>query len=1025
MKISDTSIKRPVGVIMLTITVVLLGLFFLRRLPVDLLPDITYPLINVSIRWPGAGPEEVEENILKEVEGSLAATEDALTVISWAIEGNANISVYFDYGKDMDVALADVKSRLDLVKRNLPVDAEEPYIFKADPSLLPVLDMAVFSDKQNEGELRDWAENDLKNRFLGMPGLADITVSGGKVREIQVVFDRNKIEKYELSVTNLVNSLESENIEYPVGRVDNTSEELTVRLLAEFRNIDDIKGTIVSNRAGRIIRVKDIAGVSDAYEEQQVFTRINGIPCVILSFSKQSTANTVTLASEIEKKAGMLKDKKIIPEDIDYKVISNQATYIEDSISNVGKTAFIGGLLAIFMVFIFMHSIKRTLVLAAAIPVSILGTFILMELAGVSLNIFSLGGLVLAIGMLVDNSIVMLENITRHQSDTPDIVSAAHVGSKEVASPLVASTFTNLAAISPFFFIQGLTALLFRDMVITITVAFIISLLVSLTLVPSLSAHLFRSGAGRSTNRVIEWIVSIYKRVLKGVLRIRIIIIVAALGLFIAGLMLARNLGTEFLPQIEDGRVKIKVALPIGSAVEKTETVVEKLEKILKKSPDVQDYFSRIGGYWKRRNVYESANESELEVALTPRSERLVSTDEFIKKLKKQINQNPAFKNVQIKVMKNKIRGIKKTAESDIDLRLKGPNMDNLDHMAEEIISRIQNTEGFLNLDKSIDLTRPELHIKLDRDKLSFFNLTARNVYSTVRASVSGQVATQFTDRKTGTDYDIRVMGDPDIVRDRKDVENIALYPPSGVKLKLKEIADVIFSRGPVRIDREDQVRLMEVTGDVTGRNVGLVAKEIKEKLMDFRIPEGYSLEYGGEEEAAKEAQRQLFVVIALAVFLVFTVMAVQYESLVDPIVIMVTLPLAVIGSIFLLYITEIPIGATVFLGLILLLGIVVNNAIVLVQYIKDTRANEDLPLNEAVIEAAGVRLRPILMTTFTTVSGLLPLALLKGEGLEMLRPLAVTVVGGLLVSAFLTLFVIPSVYMLLHREKPDDYKKD
>ncbi|MBN2190986.1 MAG: efflux RND transporter permease subunit [Candidatus Aureabacteria bacterium] len=1020
MRISDISIKRPVGVMMLTVMVVFLGLFFLRSLSVDLLPDITYPLINVTIGWPGASPEEVEENILKKIEGTLATTEDAVSVISWAQEGSATVSVYFDYGKDMDVALADTRSKLDLVKNTLPDDVEEAQIFKADPSQLPILEMAVYSDERDERELREWSENDLKDRFLGIPGLADVTVSGGKTREIQVVFNQKKLEEYDLSAENLINSLRAENIEYPAGRVSDSFEELTLRLLAKFSDIESIKNIIVSNRAGRIIRVKNIAEVSDTFEEQRVLTRINGKPCVTLSFSKQANANTVTVAARIEKTARMLKEKKIIPDDTDYKVVSSQADYINSSIKNVGNTAFIGGLLAVIVVFLFMHNVKRTLVLATAIPVSILGTFILMGLAGVTLNIFSLGGLVLAIGMLVDNSIVMLENITRHQADTPDIMSAAYVGSGEVAGALVASTLTNLAAIVPFFFIKGLTALLFRDIVVTISVAFIISLLVSLTLVPSLSAHLFRKGAGKSTNRVIERIVSIYRKMLSGVLRIRAIIVITAIGLFIAGLMLAKNLGREFLPQIDDGRVKINVSLPLGSAVEKTDAAVKELEKLIAGMPGVKDVFSRTGGYWQRRIVHEKADTAELEVVLLPGDRRPLSTGEFIKELNKKIKKNPKFKNIQIKVMKNKIRGIHKTSEADVDLRLKGYSLDTMYGIAEDIIGRIQNIEGLENLDISVDITKPELHIVLNREKLSYFNLTAKNVHDAVIVTADGRVATRFTDRQTDTDYDIRVMAAPDIIKNKKAVENIALYPPSGVSLKLREVADVIFAKGPVRIDRENQVRLMEVTGDVIGRNAGIVTDEIKEKLRDLNMPEGYTLEYGGEEESAKESSRQLLIVIALAVFLVFTVMAVQYESLVDPVIIMVTLPLAVTGSVFLLYLTGTPIGATVFLGLILLAGIVVNNAIVLVQYINDVRAGKKLSMSESVITAAAVRLRPILMTTFTTVAGLLPLALLKGEGLEMLKPLAVTIVGGLSVSAFLTLFVIPSVYMIFHGGKHD-----
>ena len=1028
MNLSDISIKRPVGVFVLTLMVVVLGVFFLRGLSVDLLPRITYPLVRIIIDWKGASPEEIEENILKKVEASVATTEDAIQVISSAIEGNGSIEVYFEYGKDMDVALADTRAKLDLVRNELPSDADEPKIYKADPSQLPILDIALSSETKDERALRDWAENDLSNYFLGIPGLGAVVTSGGRVREIQVLFDQEKVQKYELSAEKILNLLRAENVEFPAGKISDTEKEYSVRLLAKFKDASEIGDIIVANREGRFIKIRDVADVSDSYEEQRVLTRFNGKPCVTLSFLKQPNANTVEIVSKINKRAKELIKKKIIPDDVNYAVASSQSYYIENSVKNVGSSAVVGGILAMLTIWFFLHNIKRTFVIAIAIPVSILGTFILMGFSDVTLNIFSLGGLVLAVGMLVDNSIVMLENITRHQTDAANPMNAAHIGSKEVTSALIASTLTNLAAIIPFFFIKGIASLLFRDMVVTVTVAFIISLFVSLTVVPCLSAHLFKNKKEADDDsfnkKVIEKGIAVYRKVLKGVLRHKFIVISGIVVLFVASLLLVRSSGKEFLPQVDDGKISIKVKLPVGSALEKTDAVVKKLEAVINTIPGVKKVYSMVGGYWQRRNVYEKANESDIAVELAEKSKRPLPTGTVIKKLQKQLKENP-IQGAKIKVMRTPLRGIKKTSTSDVDIRIRGYNLNKLYEIAKDIQGEIKDVKGLENLDVSVDFSRPEIHIFLNREKLNDFGLTAKEVSDVIRTSVDGLVGTQFTDKERNVDYDIRVLADPLIISSKEAIENTPIYPPSGVEVKLKEVADIEVSEGPVQIDRQDQVRLIEVTGDAGGKNVGKITDEVRKRLSNFELPGGYFLEYGGEEEAAKESNLQLIIVIALAVFLLFVVMAVQYDSLIDPVIIMVTLPLALIGAFLLLAITKTPFGATVFLGLILLVGIVVNNAIVLVEYINQLRKEKNFAVYDAVIEGASLRVRPILMASLTTIVGLLPLVFGWGEGLEMLKPLAITVVGGMSVSMLLTLFVIPCVYTVFHRKQKKERKDE
>jgi multidrug efflux pump subunit AcrB len=536
-----------------------------------------------------------------------------------------------------------------------------------------------------------------------------------------------------------------------------------------------------------------------------------------------------------------------------------------------------------------------------------------------------------------------------------------------------------------------------------------------------LSAHLFKNNKEADDDNFAKKIIGkgtvVYKNLLKGVLRHRGIIITGVVILFIASIFLARSLGGEFLPQIDDGKITIKVKLPVGSALEKTDAVVKKLEGMINAMPGVEKVSSMVGGYWQKRNVYEKTNESDIMVELAEKSKRPLSTAAVIKKLQQQLKENP-FKGSKIKVMRTPLRGIKTTSTSDIDIRIRGYNLDKLFEIAKEIQDKIKDVEGLGNLDISVDFSRPEIHIFLDREKLSDFNLTARDLSDVVRTSVDGLVSTQFTDKERNVDYDIRVLADPLVVSDKEAVENSLIFPPTGVEVKLKEVANVEISEGPVQIDREDQVRLIGVTGDAVGRNVGKITDEIKKRLSAITLPAGYYLEYGGEEESAKESNAQLIIVIALAIFLLFVVMAVQYDSLIDPVIIMVTLPLALIGAFLLLAITRTPFGATVFLGLILLVGIVVNNAIVLVEYINNLRREKQYAVYDAVIEGSSLRVRPILMTSITTIIGLSPLIFGWGEGLEMLRPLAITVVGGLSVSMLLTLFVIPCIYSVFHKAR-------
>ncbi len=1017
MNLSKIAINRPIGVLVWTIAIIVLGGYFFSSLSVDLLPRITYPLVRIIIDWKGASPNEIEENILKKVDANVATTEDAIQVLSSAIEGTATIQVFFEYGKNMDVALADTMAKIDLIRNSLPPDVEEPKVYKADPSQLPILEIGFNSIEKSERDLRNWVENELSNYYLGIPGLAAVVALGGKVREIQIVFDQNKVQQYELSTEKILNLIRLENTEYPVGRIENISGEYTVRLLSKFESITEIENLIVANRELREIRIKDIAKVLDANEEQRVITQVDGVPSVVLSFLKQPNANTVSVVDEIIKQTNDLTKKGIISKEISNKVISNQAYYVGNAISNVKTSAVFGGLLAAIIIWFFLYSIKRTVVILIAIPVSFIGTFILMGLFGTTLNIFSLAGLLLAIGIVVDSSVVMLENITRHQQNKNlTAKDAATLASAEVTSPLFAATFANLSIIVPFFLISGISSLLFRDLVITLASALLFALLVSLTVIPSLSAS-FKSNSDTTENWntiFINKITHFYKKILIITLRFRFSVILFVLVLFVLSLFLLNTLGKEFLPQIDDGKITIKASLDIGMPLEQTKNVVKQVEDAVNKNSGIKQIYSMIGGYWAGRNVYQKSNFADIQVELVEKSKRPLSTDELVKKLRKYFKKNPIEK-TNLKIMKTRLRGIRKTSTSDIDIRVKGKEFNRLFSIAEDIRSKIDGTLGLHNLDISVDFSKPEIHVKPKREKLNDFGLTANDLFKVLRTSVDGTIGTEFTDKEQDLNFDIRVMANPSSITNKEQLEQILLYPPAGRTLKLKEVADVIYSTGPVQIDRDNQVRLISVTADAIGRNVGKVVQDVKQKLDKINLPEGYYIEFGGDEEAAKDSNLQLLIVIALSIFLLFVIMATQYDSLKDPVLIMITLPLALMGAIFLLAALSIPFSIVVFLGIILLVGIVVNNAIVLVEYINQLKLKSG-PLQSVIIEAAATRVRPILMTSLTTIIGLFPLIIGQGEGLEMLIPLGITIVGGLGLATFLTLFVIPIMYTFFYK---------
>lgn len=1022
------SIHRPVGTIMLTSVVVVVGFFFLSRLPLDLLPSIVYPQIRVSVNNRGVEPAVLEETVGKVLEANLSTTENLTRMETEVEEGRVAIDLFFSYGTNVDFALQDASKNLDRARAQLPEEAEPPTIFKFDPSQSPVFEMAFSSSTRDLIFLRDWVEFRLRPQLLTVEGIASVDVSGGLTREIQAVLDQERLRSYGLTVSQVTEALRDANQDVAAGRVASSTREVVGKTAGKFQNVEDVRAVLLPVSGGGRVPLSEVAAVSDTHREQRLWSRLNGAPAVKLSIRKQPNANTVSVAEGVVERLEELSSTGFIPDDIQSETIQNQADFIRGSVGAVRDAAFSGSLLAMLVVLAFLGSLRKTFIIGIAIPLAILATFVMMGLGNLTLNVMSLGGLALGVGLLLDNTIVMLENIFRHKEEGNESAEeAALKGSAEVESAVIASTATNLAAVVPFLLISGLAALIFRELILTISFAILASLLVALTLVPMLAAQMAKIRFSSRLDRFppIAKFDSFMGTVRRSYLRFARVSIVrgrwviqgVALLSLIGSLALMRGLGSEFLPQVDDGNVSINISLPPGSSAEETNRVTLEVESMVNEMPDVRGTFATAGGRLFGANTREIAGSGAIDVILAGHGERTISSGEWVRSMQSKI-QARGFPGARISVRPPRIRGLRtSSAGSAIAVDVQGDDLAELQRVAEELMLRLQDIPGLENLEPSAEEASPELTIKLDRERASYLGLSVAAVGQTIRTALDGSVPTRFS--SGNQEYDLRVMFPRDRFTSPEELGSIALFPGSseGTPVYLRDVATVRTTLGPTTIRRENQNRVLQLTGDVvaTVASVGEVNDEIRARIADVELPDGYAILIGGEQEAIDENNRQLTIVILLAIFMVFVVMAVQYESIINPLVILFAIPVSLTGVGLLLAATGTPLSAPVLLGVILLAGIVVNNAILLVEYAEQIRRERGVSRAEAIVEAGGVRLRPILMTTLTTVFGTLPLALGIGDGAELMQPLAIAVVGGVSVSTLLTLFVVPSAYLILN----------
>jgi multidrug efflux pump subunit AcrB len=888
-----------------------------------------------------------------------------------------------------------------------------------------VYEVAFSSDVRDLVSLRTWIEDRLRPQLLTVEGVGSVDVSGGLIREVEVVLDQERMQSYGITVSQVIAALRAANQDVAAGRIGSVERELIGKTEGKFRSVDDIRAVLLEVGAGRRVPLSEVATIEDTHQEQRLWARLNGVPAVKVSLRKQPDANTVAVAEGVNSKLEALVASRYVPEDLEYRVIQNQADFIRNSVNSVRDAALFGALLAMIVVLLFLQSLRKAFIIGIAIPLAVLATFVLMGLADLTLNIMSLGGLALGVGLLLDNSIVMLENIfRRREEDTPDPVEAAHAGAAEVSSAVVASTTTNLAAVLPFLLVSGLAALLFTELVLTVSFAIAVSLGVALTLVPMLAAQL---GKVKRSSGLDRWrpmvafdhgmarVRESYRRAARTSLRYRWPVLGASLLALAGSLLLTRNLGNEFLPQVDDGGVGVGVSLPPGGTPEQTNALILELERMVGEMPHVQNVFVTAGGFLFGGSTASRSGRGSMDLRLVPVHDRDMSADEWVQRLQRRVDER-GFAGARVFVRPPRIRGLRTSSSgADVALNLQGDDLGELQRIGAVVMSRLTGVPGLENLEASTEEASPQLSVALDRERAGYLGLSVADVGQTLRTALDGTIATRYTEGNR--EYDVRVMLPRDRFTSPEDLGAVALFsgPAGGAPVYVRDVATVSMSLGPTDIRRENQNRVLRLTGDVVAEvaSVGEVNDSIRARIADLDLPEGYGIIMGGEEEAIRENNRQLTVVMLLAIFLVFVVLAIQYESLIDPFVIILAIPLSLIGVGVALWATGTPLSAPVLLGVILLAGIVVNNSILLVEYIEEYRGR-GAGMMEAVVDAGAVRLRPILMTTLTTFFGTLPLALGIGEGTELMQPLAISVIGGVAVSALLTLFVVPSAYVLM-----------
>jgi HAE1 family hydrophobic/amphiphilic exporter-1 len=1037
MKLPEISVRRPVSVTMLFLGILALGLLSLKFLPIDLMPKVSLPAMAIVTIYPGASPEDVETLVTEVIEDYVATVPNLKEIESRSVENISVVSLRFNWGTEMGEAANDVRSRLDMAKRWLPEDIEPPAIYKFDMDMWPILFYGVTAD-ENYPKLRKLLEDKVINPLKRLEGVALVMLVGGPEREIHVNVNKEKMESLGISMNQIINAIKAENLTIPTGHIKFGMMDYTVRTPGEFRSISEIEDVIVGFKFKEPlsalsfqnpvpVRLREIATVEDSFKEKETIVRVNGKPGLLMMIQKQSGANTVEVADRVRKAIEEL--QKRLPSDVHFELVVDASDFIRRAIENLRDAVVIGGLLVILVVFLFLREIKGSFIIGLSIPFSLIVAFIFLFITGSSINMFSLFSLAIAIGMVVDDAIVIYENIYRHHSSGLSPEESAVTGASEVGLAVTASTFTIVMVFLPIIFIKGITGILFKELGLIVCVTILTSLLVSLTLTPMLASRLLKIKGGipifdKAYVLSEKWynaLEGFYEKVISFAIRKPVTVISTGIAVFAFSLFSIKFIGTEFHPEEDPGHFGGILELPVGTRVELTDRVNREIEEIAKKEiPELKSFITRAGptetGWGTIMGTREDTYTGMMMVRLIDKEKRKRSAKEISYFLEKKVKENvPGPVKIEFSMQdpmaSTMFGGIKPVA-----LEIYGDDLEALKSVAYQVFGMVKEIPGTQAVSMTYEEAKPEKWVSLSRARAMSFGLPFGFLAMELRAGFEGISASKY--REKGEDYDIVVRLSKEYRDEIDDLRNFPLISPYGGRsTRLFNLADITERKGPLEILRKSQSRMIRVEADVYKRPLGDVVNDIKKRLSSMTLPEGVDISFGGQVKEQREAFSALGLAFVLAVFLVYAILASQFESLVDPFIIMFAVPFAITGVLLGLLITRNTLNIVSIVGAVVLVGIVVKNSIVLVDYM-NILLRRGMKLEEAIRTGAKRRLRPVLMTAFTTMLGMVPLVLMRKEGAEAWRPLGIAVISGLFVSTMITLIFVPSLYKIVKRRK-------
>lgn len=1036
MKLTKFALDRPVTVLMAFLAVVLIGLISWQRLSLDLLPSMNYPQITILTTYENVAPPEIESLLSKPIEEAVGTVQGVRQITSISKEGVSLVTLDFEWGVDTSLSALDVREKIDVIRDSLPKDVGNPILVKFDPTSFPIMTLGI-SGREDLAGLARIASEEIKQKLERVPGVALARISGAVEREILVAVDQGRLFAYGIPISTVVEKLDQANYNFPGGKIEKAKSEIRIRTMGQFESLKDLEKVVIAKGKGKIpIFLRDVATVHDTFKDQTSSFMINGKESIGISIFKQADSNTVRVANDVEREVERLQ-KELNPR-VNIVVVYNQSTFIKDAISDLQWAGILGGMLAFLVLLLFLRSLPSALIITTAIPISVLGAFTLMYMAGISLNIMSLGGLALGVGLLVDNGIVILENIHRHRQNTPRVYEATITGSDEMQNPVIASTLAHIIVFLPIIFVRGLAGSFFTQLALTISFSLLISILVALVLNPMLEARSLTSQRvsigfretpepSRLFSRLIQIVLNplwravdtgmratadFYLKLLLLALKNKKKVLLLTLFILIMSFALLPIIGKEFIPDVDQGSFILQVTKPSGATLESMEAVTLQIEEILSKEPEVKDVFVNIG-YDKKEKTEKALGELEPNLArmtVILKEKRKRSVEALANAVRPKMGMIPEAR-IEYILNQDVTQLLRQKQKAPEILEIRGPDLETIRGLTTEVMRKLREVKYFKDIKSNLGEDEPEIQISVDREKAAIFKLSVKDIADTIKTAVEGDVATKYHDANQEVDILVRLRDE-----DRNNIPNlekILIHTPLNSEIPLKEVAEISQATRLRQIQRRDLNRISVISANISGVAFSECLDKVKTVTGKINLPPDHFIVISDEQEEMNRSFQNLRFALGLSIVLVYMLLASLFESFLYPFIIMFAVPLAVVGVILILFLTGASISLGVYIGGIMLGGIVVNNSIILVDYINTLR-KKGLSREEAVVEGGKARLRPILMTALTTILGLVPLSIGLGSGAEIRSPLAITVIGGLTTSTFMTLIVIPVAYSLL-----------